>query len=105
MVMLTLSSEVMPCFTGIEAYGKYKESEYVQLLAARARLIVLSFWRIPIWIFAFVICVVNLISRSYADGLTIFFQLCAVCLVLILGLDLYWWKRCLLAWKGRVSVA
>ena len=103
MVMVTLASEVMPCFTGLEAYGKYKESDAVQRLAARARLLVLSFWRFPLWVFAFVMCVVNLNDGSYASDLTIVFVFCTICLVLILGLDLYWWKKCLPAWKGQAA--
>lgn len=103
MVMVTLASEVMPCFTGLEAYGKHRASEAVQLLAARARLLVLTFWRIPLWVFALVMCVWNLNDGSYASDLTFVFQFSAVCLVLILGLDAYWWRKCLPAWKGELT--
>lgn len=103
MVMVTLASEVMPCFTGLEAYGKYRASEAVQHLAARARLLVLSFWRIPLWLFALAMCLMNLHDGSYDSDLAVVFLFCAICLVLILGLDLYWWKKCLPAWKRQAA--
>ncbi|MAW61905.1 MAG: hypothetical protein CMJ94_13895 [Planctomycetes bacterium] len=103
MVMVTLASEIMPCFTGLEAYGKYRASEAVQRLAARARLIVLSIWRIPLWVFALVMCIWNLSDGSYASDLTFVFQFSTVCLILLLGLDAYWWRKCLPAWRDQAA--
>jgi len=98
MVMLAMATEVMPCFTGLEAFGKHKRSASIQRLAARARLLVLAFWRIPLWLSALVLCVWNLSEGSYPDDLHFVFQFSTACVIMLLCLDSYWMRKCIPAW-------
>jgi len=100
MVMVTLASEIMPCFTGLEAFGKYKDDTAIQHTAARARLLVLMFWRIPLWAGSLALCIWNHSTGGYAPDLRFVFQFATACLVLLLSLDLYWLKKCLPAWRA-----
>lgn len=103
MVMLSLASEIMPCFTGLEAYGKHLASSRVQQLASRARLLVLAFWRIPLWAFALTMCLLNLPEPAHAPDLAFVFWFAASCLVLLLGLDLYWVRKSVAAWRNQAA--
>lgn len=99
LVMLSLASELMPCFTGLEAWGKHKERDAVVRRAARARLVVLLSWRIPLWTLALVLCVLLFVDGRYPAELRFPLQFSIACLVMLLGLDLYWVRKCLPAWR------
>lgn len=98
-VMVTLASEIMPCFTGLEAFGKYKDDPGMQQTAARARLLVLMFWRIPLWATCLGLSIWNLSAGGHTGELEFAYQFATVALVLLLCLDLYWLKKCLPAWR------
>jgi hypothetical protein len=100
-VLLSLASELMPCFTGLEAWGKYKKSPATQLHAARARLLVLIFWRIPLWSFSLAMYIHTIQVGEFAPGLETPTKFVAASFVLLLGLDLYWVRKCLPAWQPQ----
>ena len=47
--------------------------------------------------------VFNLDKMGYASDLTFVFQFSTVCLILLLGLDAYWWRKCLPAWRDQAA--
>jgi hypothetical protein len=98
LVMLSLASEIMPCFTGLEAWGKHRDRPGTQLLAARARLLVLMFWRIPLWAFALTMLWHTATSGGMQEGLEFIYKFSIACLTFLLGLDLYWVNKCAAAW-------
>lgn len=98
LVMLSLASEIMPCFTGLEAWGKHRDRPATQLLAARARLIVLMIWRIPLWAFALTMLSHTAFTGGMQPGLEFIYKFSIACLTFLLGLDLYWVKKCAAAW-------
>lgn len=105
LVMLSLASEVMPCFTGLEAWGKHRDRPGTQLLAARARLLVLMFWRIPLWAFALTMLSQTALNGGMQEGLEFIYKFSIACLTFLLGLDLYWVKKCAAAWTPATSAA
>jgi hypothetical protein len=99
-VLLSLASELMPCFTGLEAWGKFKQNQATQLRAARARLVVLILWRIPLWSFSLAMYIHTIQGGVFAPGLETPTKFVAASFILLLGLDLYWVRKCLPAWKA-----
>jgi len=61
-------------------------------------LLVLAFWRIPLWLSALVLCVWNLSEGSYPDDLHFVFQFSTACVIMLLCLDSYWMRKCIPAW-------
>ncbi len=104
LVMLSLASEIMPCFTGLEAWGKHRDRPGTQLLAARARLLVLMFWRIPLWAFALTMLTHTATTGGMQEGLDFIYKFSIACLTFLLGLDLYWVKKCAAAWTPAAVV-
>jgi hypothetical protein len=98
LVMLSLASEIMPCFTGLEAWGRHRDRPGTQLVAARARLLVLMFWRIPLWAFALTMLWSTALGGHMQPGLEFIYKFSITCLTFLLGLDVYWVKKCAAAW-------
>jgi hypothetical protein len=49
LVLVTLASEAMPCCSGLEAWGKHFSSEKMMRAGSKGRLLILLFWRLPLW--------------------------------------------------------
>lgn len=101
LVLISLASEIMPCCTGLEAWGRHFGKPNWEVFAAKLRLRVLVFWRLPLWV-----AVVTLLVRAvWLDTLTpelhsvAYFVL--ACLVPLIGLDIYWVRKCVDAARRR----
>ncbi len=96
--LLTMITELLPLTTGINAWGKRIAIPAVVDVADRARLHVLAWLRLPLWIGLFFLVLLALFSGP-VDGMQPAYLVAGAGLVGLIGLDIYWIGKC----KERVD--
>lgn len=91
--LLTMITELLPLTTGINAWGKRIAAPTVVDVADRARLHVLAWLRLPLWIGLLGLVVWALFSGSTA-GMGPAYWVAAGGLLGLIGLDVYWIGKC-----------
>lgn len=91
--LVTMVTELLPLTTGINAWGKRIAVEGIAKAADRARLHVLAWLRLPLWVGLWALSVWAL-ARGDAGDLAPAYAIAASGLVGLIGLDLYWIKKC-----------
>lgn len=91
--LVTMVTEILPLTTGINAWGKRVASEGVMRIADRARLHVLAWLRLPLWL-ALVGLSVWALVRGDAGDLAPAYVVAAVGLSGLVALDVYWMQKC-----------
>ncbi|MBC8451227.1 MAG: hypothetical protein H8D72_00805 [Planctomycetes bacterium] len=91
--LLTMITELLPLTTGLNAWGKRVAIQKVVNAADRARLHVLAWLRIPLWIGLFVLVLMTLVTGP-AEGLRPAYFVAAFGLIGLVGLDVYWIGKC-----------
>lgn len=90
LALISMITEVMPVTSGYGAIGKVLERPAMVETAARWRLRVLIYLRIPIWLALFALVCRVFILGLVPDGLLPAFILAACALIGVMGLDYYW---------------
>lgn len=94
LVLVTLASEAMPCCSGLEAWGKHFSSEKMMRAGSKGRLLILLFWRLPLWAL-----VMSMLARTAFAGevpadMQTLWAFALIALVPLIGLDIYWVRKC-----------
>ena len=92
-VMISLTTEMMPVTTGLGAWAELREDAELERLAKRLRLAVLLLWRMPLWLFELVVIVWNLTSQELGDLRIVFYFGLAMAVSFVV-LDSWWISRC-----------
>ncbi len=104
-VLLTMASELMPCSTAIEAWGKLRDRDRLQRWAAKGRFYVLLLGRIPMWLFALTMFIRTVVAGEVPEGLGFVYQIAISGMSALLALDLYWLRKCLASPKAAEVVS
>lgn len=91
--LLTMITELLPLTTGINAWGKRIAIPAVVDVADRARLHVLAWLRLPLWLGLFGLVVLAIFGGP-TDGMRPAYLVAGVGLVGLIGLDIYWIGKC-----------
>jgi hypothetical protein len=91
--LLTMITELLPLTTGINAWGKRIALPVVVEVADRARLHVLAWLRLPLWLGLFGLVVLAIIGGP-TDGMRPAYLVAGAGLVGLIGLDIYWIGKC-----------
>jgi hypothetical protein len=92
--LMTMVTELLPVTTGLDAWGKRIASPGLTAAASRARLHVLSWLRIPLWMILLAL-VLHVLLRGDPGALRGAFFVAAGGLVALVILDCYWIRKCL----------
>jgi hypothetical protein len=92
--LLTMITELLPLSTGVNAWGKRIAVTRVVEVADRARLHVLAWLRLPLWISLLVLVVLTLIQGT-EEGMLVAYIVAGTGLVGLISLDVYWMGKCL----------
>lgn len=93
LALITMVTEVMPVTTGLNALGKRLSSQALMDAAEKARLHLLVWLRLPLWLTLFVLVCMVLAIGNPGDLLPAYLVAC-VGLAGLVGLDLYWVGKC-----------
>lgn len=91
--LLTMITELLPLTTGINAWGKRIALPRVVDAADRARLHVLAWLRLPLWLGLFGLVVLAIIGGP-EDSMRPAYLVAGAGLVGLIGLDIYWIGKC-----------
>ena len=91
--LLTMITELLPLTTGVNAWGKRIAIPRVVDAADRARLHVLAWLRLPLWIGLLILVAFAMLS-GHAEPLMLAYVVAAGGLVGLIGLDCYWIGKC-----------
>jgi len=105
LVLISLASEIMPCCTGLEAWGRHLGKPQWEVFAARLRLRVLVGWRLPLWAAVVTLLVRAVALDTLAPELHAVAYFVLACLVPLVGLDVYWVRKCVDAARRREAAA
>lgn len=103
LVLVSLASELMPCCTGLEAWGKHLARPELQRAGSRGRLWVLLLWRLPLWAFTMTMLARTVLADEVPEGLGLVWGFVMVCLAILIGLDVYWTRKSAAAPRGGPS--
>jgi hypothetical protein len=95
--LITMASELMPVTTGIGAYGQRMQNMNIVRFANNWRLLLLLWWRVPLWGFMALLSIRALFSGDYQDDLLIPYILATLGFSGMLLLDRFWLKQCIAA--------
>ncbi len=91
--LLTMITEVLPLTTGVNAWGKRIAVTRVVVVADRARLHVLAWLRLPLWISLLVLVTKTLIEGT-EEGMFLAYLVAGFGLISLIALDIYWVQKC-----------
>ncbi|MDF1798359.1 MAG: hypothetical protein P1V81_04215 [Planctomycetota bacterium] len=91
--LLTMITELLPLTTGVNAWGKRVAAPRIVDVADRARLYVLAWLRLPLWLALFGLVVLALLS-GHADRLQLAYYVAGSGLLCLVALDCYWIGKC-----------
>ncbi len=91
--LLTMITELLPLTTGVNAWGKRIDIPRVVDVADRARLHVLAWLRLPLWVGLFALVVLALLS-GHAERMQLAYYVAGGGLIGLIGLDCYWIGKC-----------
>lgn len=94
LVLVSLASELMPTCTGLEAWGRHLGRPSWERAGAGLRLWILLGWRLPLWLFTVAMLVRTVVSDELAAGMGTIVTFVLACLVTLIGLDVYWVRKC-----------
>ena len=92
--LITMITELLPVTTGLDAWGKRIAAPGLTAAACRARLHVLAWLRLPLWLLLFA-AVLHVLLRGDPGDLTVAFGVAAAGLASLVALDSYWIHKCL----------
>ncbi len=92
--LMTMITELLPVTTGMDAWGKRTASAALSAAASRARLHVLAWLRIPLWMLLLGL-VLHVLLRGAPGSLQAAYLVAAGGLVALIALDGYWIRKCL----------
>lgn len=101
LVLISLASEIMPCCTGLEAWGRHLARPQWEVFAAKLRLRVLVAWRLPLWAAVVTLLVRAVALDTLAPELRAVAWFVLACLAILIGLDVYWVRKCVDAARRR----
>jgi hypothetical protein len=93
LALVTMVTELLPVTTGLDAWSKRIASPGLGAAATRARLHVLAWLRLPLWL-ALLALVLHVLVRGDPGELRAAFVLTAAGLVCLIALDAYWFRKC-----------
>ncbi|MDP6963396.1 MAG: hypothetical protein QGF46_04440 [Planctomycetota bacterium] len=93
--LITMASELMPVTTGFAAYGQRVQNMNIVKQANRWRLLLLVWWRVPLWSVMAILSVLALIDGGYPDDLLVPYLIATSGFIGLLLLDRFWIKKCL----------
>lgn len=91
--LLTMITEVLPLTTGVNAWGKRIAVTRVVVVADRARLHVLAWLRLPLWISLLVLVTKTLIEGT-EEGMFLAYLVAGFGLISLIALDICWVQKC-----------
>ena len=91
--LLTMITELLPLTTGVNAWGKRVAIERVVTAADRARLHVLAWLRLPLWVGLLALVAFAVLS-GHAEPLLVAYVVAGGGLAGLIGLDCYWIGKC-----------
>jgi len=91
--LVTMVTELLPLTTGLNAWGKRVAADGLVKAADRARLHVLAWLRMPLWLG---LCGLSVwaLARGDAGDLAPAYAIAAVGLAGLIALDVYWMQKC-----------
>lgn len=92
--LITMVTELLPVTTGLDAWSKRIAAPALTAAASRARLHVLAWLRLPLWLLLFAL-VAHALLRGDPGELTPAYAIAACGLGALVALDLYWVRKCL----------
>ena len=92
--LLTMITELMPLSTGLGAWGKFIDSAKVIEASAKARLYVLAWLRLPLWI-SLLALVVSMLVKGSDAVMFIAYMVSGTALLGLIWLDIFWMSKCL----------
>ncbi len=92
--LIALVSELMPVTSGISGWGQHKNRPDIVEKANKARLLVLIWWRRPLWLVMAFLTGRAIVLGHVGDGLGIAFGIAAVGFTTLIFLDKYWIRKC-----------
>jgi hypothetical protein len=92
--LITMITELLPVTTGLDAWGKRIASPALAAAATRARLHVLAWLRIPLWMLLLGL-VLHVLLRGVPAAPLAAYAIAASGLVALVALDCFWVRRCL----------
>ena len=93
--LITMVSELMPVTTGLSAWEQHEHNPRLVGFARKARLLVLVWWRGPLWGFLGAALIRAIWMGDVPNGLLPIFILALVCMIALLGLDEFWIRKCM----------
>lgn len=94
LALITMITELLPVTTGLDAWSKRIAAPGLTAAASRARLHVLAWLRLPLWLLLFAL-VTHAIARDHPGALLPAFGVAAGGLAALVALDCYWIRKCL----------
>jgi len=91
--LLTMIAELLPLTTAVNAWGKRIAAVRVTQAADRARLHVIAWLRLPLWI-GLLVLVVLATFEGDVDGMFLAYLLAGGGLIGLISLDVYWMGKC-----------
>lgn len=101
LVLISLASEIMPCCSGLEAWGRHLDRPDWMASAARWRLRVLVFWRLPLWGVVLTLLIRAILLETLPSGLPGLAAFVLACLAVLVALDVYWVRKCVASAQRR----
>ncbi len=95
LALITMITELLPLTTGVDALAKRISAPALTRAAARARLHVLTWMRIPLWIVLLALVLHALLRDTAPSDLVPALWVSAAGLVALLVLDAFWTRKCL----------
>ncbi|MDA1260995.1 MAG: hypothetical protein O3A20_10290 [Planctomycetota bacterium] len=92
--LITMITELLPVTTGLDAWSKRIAAPGLTAAASRARLHVLAWLRLPLWLLLFAM-MIHVLLRGDPGDLAPVFGLAAGGLACLVALDAYWIRKCL----------
>jgi hypothetical protein len=94
LALITMITELLPVTTGLDAWSKRIAAPGLTVAASRARLHVLAWLRLPLWLLLFAL-VMHAVVRAEPGALLPAFGVAAAGLAALVALDAYWIRKCL----------
>lgn len=92
--LITMVTELLPVTTGIDAWSKRIAAPSLTVAASRARLHVLAWLRLPLWLLLLAL-MLHVLLRGEPGELLPAFAVAAGGLAALVALDAYWIRKCL----------
>lgn len=92
-----MSTELMPVTTGLGSLGRVLDNERLEIASMRLRLVVLWFWRIPVWLLVLSVLSWEVMTGNMRAALGMAYPIAIVACLGLVGMDIYWSRQSLKA--------